>query len=509
MQLTAKNLLAQLLAAPHCRTEDAPKDARGLYGLVDHLGQLRYIGSTKSLGQTLFSRIHQKHRTGSEHLSHYFSTMYNTGRMWRQRLDPATKADGDISKKLRNAFIARHCRAVWIVLPDSAEISRLEAEVIRAAPAQTTSWNERKTAVYDEPVELVDETIRHLGWGEREKAALERQRERSRGSGERVTVGEAAKASGAEVTPFPKGPFRFLALDVETANNDRGSICQIGIACVCHDNTIVTWKTYVDPQVQVWRFTALHGISAQTVAGAPAFAEVMAVLRNALNGLAVYQHSSFDCSAISAACQQASLSSPDWDWRDSVQVARQAWPELRSDGGHGLANLKTFLSLSFDHHDAGEDAQAAAQVVLMAEQVGQVSTSNPPINRWAAPASSPVAVALSPAATQGGASTRVLGEVMITQGNIDNSHIYLRKFLEFFPADAIGGSSRASAAAKQVFVDIGGGTPLMTDLDGSKQFFRQRSLARDFFERYAASAGDFAVIEQLEPYQYRMRLRRS
>jgi DNA polymerase III epsilon subunit-like protein len=506
MELSAENLLAQLLAAPQRRTEDAPKDARGLYGLVDHLGQLRYIGSTKSLGQTLFSRIHEKHRTGSEHLSHYFSTMYNTGRMWRQRLDPATKADGDISKKLRNAFVARHCRAVWVTLPDSADIGRLEAEVIRIAPAKATSWNERKTAVYDEPEELVDETIRYLGWGEREKAALERQRERSRGARNNLAEVQATMTSGTKVPSFPAGPFRFVALDVETANNDRGSICQIGIACVCPDNSIVTWKTYIDPQVQMWRFTDLHGISAQTVAGAPVFAEVMAVLRGALTGLAVYQHSSFDCSAITAACQHAGLAPPHWDWQDSVQIARHAWPELRNNGGHGLANLKAVLSLNFDHHDAGEDARAAAQVVLMAEQVGQGSPSAPQISRLVTAASAPLTSA--PTARQGCAGTRVLGEVMITQGNIDNSHIYLRRFFESFPADAIGGSNRASAAPRQISVDTGGRTPIMTDLDGLKKFFRDRSLARDFFERHAANAGDFAVVEQIAPYQYRLRLRR-
>lgn len=48
------------------------------YGLVDHEGKLRYIGSTSSWNETLYKRIHQCHRTGSETSSHYFSRMYNT-----------------------------------------------------------------------------------------------------------------------------------------------------------------------------------------------------------------------------------------------------------------------------------------------------------------------------------------------------------------------------------------------------------------------------------------------
>ena len=182
-----------------------------------------------------------------------------------------------------------------------------------------------------------------------------------------ATVRKPAPTAKAAVTPFPKGPFRFFALDVETANNDRGSICQIGVACVRPDNSIETWVTYVDPQVDRWVFSYLHGISARTIKGAPTFAEVLPVLQGALTGQIVYQHSGFDRSAVAAACGNANLPIPQWDWRDSVHIARAAWPELRGNGGHGLGSLKLHLGLVFDHHDAGEDARAAAEVVLCAE----------------------------------------------------------------------------------------------------------------------------------------------
>ena len=95
-----------------------------------------------------------------------------------------------------------------------------------------------------------------------------------------MTIGrQPAPIPQSRVTPFPKGPFRFFALDIETANNDRGSICRIGVACVRPDNSIETWVTYVDPQVGSWVFTNLHGISADTVKDAPKFAKVLPVLQ--------------------------------------------------------------------------------------------------------------------------------------------------------------------------------------------------------------------------------------
>ncbi|WP_339109782.1 exonuclease domain-containing protein [Thioclava sp. GXIMD4216] len=171
--------------------------------------------------------------------------------------------------------------------------------------------------------------------------------------------------------PLPQGGFRFVALDVETANRDRSSICQIGLAFVhpgvAPANKIETWSCYIDPATADWSCSWVHGITAQTVLGAPSFAQVIEILRPALQGLVIYQHSGFDRSAIGRASLQAQLPAPDWEWRDSVIVARKAWPQLKGRGGHGLASLKDHLGLSFVHHDAGEDARAAALVVLHAE----------------------------------------------------------------------------------------------------------------------------------------------
>ncbi|MFW2543122.1 exonuclease domain-containing protein [Primorskyibacter sp. 2E107] len=173
----------------------------------------------------------------------------------------------------------------------------------------------------------------------------------------------------AQITPLPEGPFRFFALDVETANNQRGSICQLGIAGVRPDGLIETWVSFVDPQTDDWSCTRIHGITGDHVLGAPLMCDVLDVVEEALNGHVIYQHSGFDKAAIAASCREYQREAPEWEWRDSVQVARKAWPELKRNGGHGLASLKTHLGLNFRHHDAGEDARAAAEVVLRAEAV--------------------------------------------------------------------------------------------------------------------------------------------
>ena len=173
---------------------------------------------------------------------------------------------------------------------------------------------------------------------------------------------------GFEFSELQSGQFRFIAVDVETAGYEISSICQIGLAFVGFDNSIETFSTYVDPcTCFADGNTRLHGIDAKTVRGAPTFAEVLPELRLVLETHPLVQHSRFDEKSFDAACRLAELPILSSVWTDSVAIARKAWPELRGNGGHGLANLKKVLGLQFRHHDAGEDARAAAEVILNAE----------------------------------------------------------------------------------------------------------------------------------------------
>nr|WP_309504530.1 3'-5' exonuclease [uncultured Roseovarius sp.] len=510
--ITAQDILHQILEAKPQATAMAPKDSRGVYGLIDHHGDLRYIGSTSSAAETFYKRIHQRHRTGSETTSHYFSRMYNTGRMWRLRNDPATKADGDIAKKLRNAFIAEHCRAVWVPLADDLDIARLEAEIIGLAPQEVIAWNRRGMDAYDEPSDLVDLVIEQLRFSAAEMSALERQRIRFLGGETPMAATDVPR--GHRLQEFPQGPFRFVALDVETANHDRASICQIGVACVRTDNTIETWMTYVDPRTSRWAFTGLHGISNETVRGAPTFDEVLPLLEASLRGLTVYQHSGFDRSAFRAACAGIALPEPEWDWQDSVTVARRAWPELKGNGGHGLASLKIYLGLSFNHHDAGEDARAAAEVVLHAEGSRSHAPSHFIVNHEdfdvieeektivAIPATSAPQTPVPSTIGSRKEERRLLGYTVLSQGNLNNNHFYLRDIWTTFPDDCIGGPNAATVAARSVTIDWGGCNPVLTDIDGKKKLFRKRGWVREFFEENNAQVGDRVAAYKVGAYEY-------
>lgn len=168
---------------------------------------------------------------------------------------------------------------------------------------------------------------------------------------------------------LPDGPFRFIALDVETASRSASSICQIGLCFVTDTGAMQTYSVLIDPEEPFAPFnTDLHGISANTVRDAATFPTAYGALYDLLNSHSLVQHSTFDERALTAACARYDLPMLTSHWTNSVKVARNAWPALKGAGGHGLANLKKHLGLSFHHHDAGEDARAAACVILQAEE---------------------------------------------------------------------------------------------------------------------------------------------
>jgi DNA polymerase-3 subunit epsilon len=78
-----------------------------------------------------------------------------------------------------------------------------------------------------------------------------------------------------------------------------------------------------------------------------------------------------------------------------------------------------------------------------------------------------------------------------------------------FPADVIGGSSKDTAAQREVAVDWGGSVAVQTDLDETKKFFRKRGWVRDFFQRNGITAGDIVMVEETARYNYRVRLQQN
>jgi DNA polymerase-3 subunit epsilon len=168
----------------------------------------------------------------------------------------------------------------------------------------------------------------------------------------------------------------YFALDVETANADYSSICQIGIVRFSDGKIVDKWSTLVNPEAYFDPFnSSIHGITEKDVKDAPTFDSIHQQIAENLSGNITVHHMPFDKIAITRACLEYQLELIQPRWLDSARVVRRTWEQFASKG-YGLANVAAYLGIEFGHHDALEDAIAAGQIVHQACEETQRSVED-------------------------------------------------------------------------------------------------------------------------------------
>jgi DNA polymerase-3 subunit epsilon len=158
----------------------------------------------------------------------------------------------------------------------------------------------------------------------------------------------------------------FVVIDVETANEDLSSICQVGIASFRDGELSGTWVSLVNPEDYFSPINiSIHGIDEYQVEAAPTWKEVFPHIRSLLQGRIVVSHTPFDRAALARACERACLAGCECTWLDSARVVRRAWREF-SRSGYGLSNVAAHFGVEYKAHDALEDARCAGLLLLRA-----------------------------------------------------------------------------------------------------------------------------------------------
>jgi DNA polymerase III subunit epsilon len=155
-----------------------------------------------------------------------------------------------------------------------------------------------------------------------------------------------------------------IAIDFETANEQRGSACSVGLAWIENGKVVRVEERLIRPKDM--RFSsfniAIHGIRPEQVEDAGEFPEVMDEFADDFAGATMIAHNaSFDFSVWRACLDQYRQSYPQLSYLCSVKMAQKVWPHL---GSHKLNILAQHLGLSFLHHNAAEDAAVCAEASL-------------------------------------------------------------------------------------------------------------------------------------------------
>lgn len=240
----------------------------------------------------------------------------------------------------------------------------------------------------------------------------------------------------------------FVALDVETANPDSASICQIGLAKYENGLLCDEWTTYIDPEDYFDPINvAIHGIDEFRTQGAPTFLEIFDSLRSYLEGAVVVCHTQFDRAAIRQATKRYNVCEPKCIWLDSARVARRTWKECAWKG-YGLYDVCKLLGYEFKHHDALEDAKAAGHILLAA-----MEQSGLDLDGWLRRVRQPVDLTMSGTSAitrEGNPDGALYGEVLVFTGALE---IPRRKAAEL--AAAIGCEVASGVTKKTTLLVVG------------------------------------------------------
>ena len=158
----------------------------------------------------------------------------------------------------------------------------------------------------------------------------------------------------------------FAAIDFESANRHRSSICSVGVVVV--RNGEVAEKVYrlVRPRPNFYsRFnTEVHGLTGADTDEAPEFEDVWPEIDALIDGLPLVAHNApFDEGCLRAAFDLYSLPYPGYLFFCTCQASRRYFG--RQLPNHQLHTVAAACGYDLqNHHHALADAEACAQIAL-------------------------------------------------------------------------------------------------------------------------------------------------
>ena len=157
---------------------------------------------------------------------------------------------------------------------------------------------------------------------------------------------------------------RYIAFDVETPNAANDRMSAIGITVVEKGKIQQEFYTLVNPEAHFDPFNIeLTGITPEMVEDAPAFPRLWQEIEPIMNsGLLVAHNAPFDMSVLAKCLAAYEISwHPYAYYACTCQMSRQALPDTPD---HKLDTLCRYLKIELNHHNAGSDSRACAELLL-------------------------------------------------------------------------------------------------------------------------------------------------
>lgn len=158
---------------------------------------------------------------------------------------------------------------------------------------------------------------------------------------------------------------KFVAIDFETANFKRQSVCSIGLAIVENFEVVKTINRLIRPTPDYYETInmSIHGITPEMTENEPSFKDLWDELKPFIeNNKLVAHNASFDFSALRYVLDSYQINYPSLDYYCSMLLSKKVFPGLVN---YQLPTVCKHLGIDgLLHHNAESDAVACANVMI-------------------------------------------------------------------------------------------------------------------------------------------------
>lgn len=157
----------------------------------------------------------------------------------------------------------------------------------------------------------------------------------------------------------------FVAIDFETANAHRTSVCSVGVVVVEEGELVEAFHSLILPRPNFYsRFnTRIHGLDFKDTCFEESFPDVWKRVVPLIEGRPLVAHNSpFDEGCLRAVHNIYGMNYPNYEFYCTLRAARRLLPNLPN---HRLPSVAAHCGYELtNHHDALADAEACAAIAI-------------------------------------------------------------------------------------------------------------------------------------------------
>ena len=156
----------------------------------------------------------------------------------------------------------------------------------------------------------------------------------------------------------------FAAIDFETANYERTSVCSVGVVIVRNGEIVDSFYSLIQPEPNYYNYwcTEVHGLCHKDTDDAPVFPYVWKKIEPLIEGLPLVAHNkTFDEGCLKAVFRCYQMDYPDYQFFCTCRASRRHFGKLLPN--HQLHTVAEACGYHLEnHHHALADAEACAWI---------------------------------------------------------------------------------------------------------------------------------------------------